>query len=141
MTVRHAEAADRFRVIRLLREFHAEAQPGFPFRGAYAAALFDRHLADPASCCLVLGDGDGLLMATAFDHPFGAGRMAKESIWFIRPAARGRSAMAMLDAYEAWARGQGCVTVGMASLSGHDVSKLYERRGYRPVETHFTKVL
>lgn len=80
-------------------------------------------------------------MAACFEHPFGAGRMAKESVWYICPAARGRGGIKMLDAYEAWAREQGCQSVGMASLATNDVSRIYERRGYAAVETHFLKPL
>jgi hypothetical protein len=68
-------------------------------------------------------------MAVAFDHPFGAGRIAKETVWFATPLARGRGAIRMLDAYEDWARTAGCVSARMASLANNDVSKIYERRG------------
>ncbi|MCK8779093.1 hypothetical protein M0654_03745 [Rhizobium sp. NTR19] len=80
-------------------------------------------------------------MAVAFEHPFGAGRIAKETVWYIAPSSRGRCALKMLDAYEAWARAAGCVSVGMASLVSNDISKIYERRGYAAVETHFMKSL
>lgn len=83
----------------------------------------------------------GVLMAATFEHPFGAGRWAKESVWYIAPEARGRAAIQMLDAYEAWAREQDCTTIGMASLASNDVSRLYERRGYAAVETHFVKLI
>ena len=84
---------------------------------------------------------NGVLMAMAFDHPFGAGKWAKETVWYIAPEARGRSALHMLDAYETWAREQGCSAIGMASLATNDVSRIYERRGYAPAETHFVKSL
>ena len=80
-------------------------------------------------------------MACAFEHPFGAGRIAKETVWYVAREARGRGAIKMLDAYEGWARSVGCVSVGMASLATNDVSSLYERRGYSAVETHFMKPL
>ncbi|MCF1437152.1 GNAT family N-acetyltransferase, partial [Agrobacterium vitis] len=74
-----------------------------------------------------------------FDHPFGAGLVAKETVWFIAPQARGRSGLIMLDAYEAWAKSIGCISIGMAALATNDVSSLYARRGYTPAETHFIK--
>lgn len=142
MLVRPADAFDRDRVIVLLRESHAAAGFTFPFRADYADALFRRHLQSPFACALVAGNpARGVLIAAAAEHPFGAGLIAKETVWYITPSARGRSAIKMLDAYEAWARGVGCVYVGMASLIGNDVSGLYRRRGYAPVETHFMKPL
>ncbi len=137
---RRAILIDRVAVVRLLKDSHAAA--GFPFRfsAPHADALFRHHM----ECGLVLVTGNpvnGVLMALTFEHPFGAGRWAKESVWYVRPEARGRSALQMLDEYEVWAREQGCTTVGMASLETNDVSRLYERRGYVPVETHFVKTI
>ena len=142
--VRVAVFADKVACIRLLRESHEAAGFTFPFQAAYAAALFDGHMSHAHACTLVLeyeGQVHGLLMASWFEHPFGAGRYAKETVWYVAPVARGPGAIKMLDAYEAWARVQGCVAVGMASLATNDVSRLYERRGFAPVETHFLKVL
>lgn len=144
MTVRSADAGDRAACIDLLRQSHEAA--GFPwaFLPERAGDLFELHRSHPLACCLVLeadGAAAGILMASIFDHPFGAGRWAKETVWFVAPAARGRGALRMLDAYEAWARQHSCACIGMASLSTNDVSSLYARRGYAPAETHFIKQL
>lgn len=142
MDVRFADQSDRDRVIALLRESHAAAGFTFPFQAAYAEKLFNQHICSDKACVLVAGKpAQAVLMAVVFEHPFGAGRIAKETVWFVTPQARGRGAVAMLDAYEAWARSIGCVSAGMASLITNDVSKLYERRGYSAVETHFMKPL
>lgn len=144
MIVRPAVACDREACIALLKESHEAA--GFPwsFLPERAAGLFDLHRDYPLACCFVLADDGqacGLLMASIFDHPFGAGRWAKETVWYVAPAARGRGTLRMLDAYEAWARGHSCAYAGMASLASNDVSSLYSRRGYAPAETHFIKQL
>ncbi|MGV1830757.1 GNAT family N-acetyltransferase [Agrobacterium vitis] len=140
--VRSGTIADRFAVITLLRQSHTAAGYAFRFEAARADSLYRLHLENPAACALLLErDGlvCGLLLASAFDHPFGAGLMAKETVWFIAPEARGRSGLIMLDAYEAWAKSIGCVSIGMAALATNDVSSLYARRGYTPAETHFIK--
>ncbi|MFD1197369.1 GNAT family N-acetyltransferase [Brucella gallinifaecis] len=142
MVVRFALPSDRAACVQLLKSSHSAAGFTFPFQAAYAASLFDQHLASPQAVALVLGDRpQGILLAAWCEHPFGAGRYAKETVWFIDPSARGRSALLMLDAYERWAREQSCTAVGMASLASNDVSRLYERRGYKPAETHFLKSL
>ncbi|WP_421476734.1 GNAT family N-acetyltransferase [Agrobacterium tumefaciens] len=142
MDVRFATAEDRDRVVALLRESHEAAGFTFPFQAAYADQLFQQHMISQKACILVAGNpAQGVLMAVAYEHPFGAGRIAKETVWFVTPEARGRGAIKMLDAYEVWARSVGCVSVGMASLTTNDVSSLYERRGYSAVETHFMKPL
>lgn len=138
--VRCATPADMPAAVALLKESHAAAGFTFPFDPVRAAALFNHHLA--SGLVLVAGSpARGLFMAATFDHPFGAGKWAKETVWYIAPDARGRAAIKMLDAYEQWAREQGCAVIGMASLATNDVSRLYERRGYTPAETHFVKAL
>lgn len=138
--VRRATAEDRLAVISLLKESHAAARLTFPFSAPHLDLLFRQHM--ERGLVLVTGEpAHGVLMAMTFDHPFGAGKWAKETCWYIAPSGRGRSALQMLDAYEAWAREQGCTTIGMASLASNDVSKIYERRGYAPAETHFVKAL
>lgn len=138
--VRRALEGDRLAVISLLKDSHAAAGFTFPFSATHADILFRQHM--ERGLILVAGDpAQGVLMAMTFYHPFGAGKWAKETVWYIAPQARGRAAIKMLDAYEAWAREQGCVTIGMASLATNDVSRIYERRGYAPAETHFVKAL
>lgn len=144
MIVRAATLADKTACIYLLRDSHQAAGFTFAFQAAYASQLFDQHMTSHQACVLVLEHEAkccGLLMAVWFEHPFGAGRYAKETVWYIAPDARGRSALKMLHAYEVWAKEQGCTAIGMASLETNDVSKLYERCGYKPVETHFLKSL
>lgn len=142
MDVRFAGQGDRDRVVALLRESHDAAGFTFPFDPARADQLFQQHLSSPNACVFVAGSpAQGVLMAVAFEHPFGAGRIAKETVWFVTTMARGRGAVGMLDAYEDWARSAGCVSAGMASLATNDVSKIYERRGYAAAETHFMKPL
>ncbi len=144
MTVRFATAADRLRVVALLRNSHQAAGFTFPFHPAYAVNLFLGHSGRDNACCIVLeqdGRAQGVLMAQSFQHPFGAGLWAKETVWWIEPDHRGGSGLRMLAAYEDWARDLGCVSIGMASLASNDVGGLYRRFGYVPAETHFIKTL
>ena len=75
LMVRFAIAADKMACIRLLRESHEAAGFIFQFKAAYATALFDGHMSHDHACVLVLeheGQAQGLLMASWFEHPFGA---------------------------------------------------------------------
>lgn len=151
--LRQAIAADKVPVILLLKAARAEAEFDradgltgftFPFDPAYAERLFLEHL-QPRRLCLVLVDrgvARGVLMARAVEHDFGPVMIARETLWFIEPRFRGRSALAMLDAYEAWARGQGCRFTGMAGMGADPaVGLLYRRRHYRVAETYYIKAL
>lgn len=154
MSIRPAVASDQARVVRLLKDSRAGAGfddargPtgfSFPFDPAYAARLFMHHLQSPDALCLVHAPGDvaqGILMAVAFEHPFGPVRLAKETVWWIDPSHRGVAAVKMLGAYEAWAKDRGCVYAGMAGMgSDPAVARLYERRGYRHAESHYLKAV
>ena len=151
--IRQAVATDKVQVILLLKASREEAgfdrADGlsgfyFPYDAAYAERLFLEHLG-AGRCCFVLVDRGvvrGVLMARAAEHEFGPVRLARETVWFIEPKHRGRGALGMLDAYEAWAREHGCAFAGMGGM-GEDpaVGLLYRRRGYRGAETLFLKGL
>ena len=141
--VRMATAADRAAVVRLLRDAHAAAALPFPFSAPHAAALIERHIADPRLLAVVAGEpAQAVLLASAQDHPFAALRYATETVWWVAPEARGQFAGEMLSAYEAWALEQGCAFAGMAALASFPrAGTIYRRRGYREAETHFLKPL
>jgi GNAT superfamily N-acetyltransferase len=154
--IRVAQLKDKARVVELLRDSRAGAgfdsldgptRFTFPFDPDYAERLFFSHLRGSRMFCLVnvnsFDDPQGVLMATATEHPFGPIWIARETVWWIDPSHRGGLvAVRMLDAYETWAAAQGCKFVGMAGM-GNDpsVGALYRRRGYRVAETHFLKPL
>lgn len=152
--IRPATAADKDRVVELLRDsregagFDSEDGPTgftFPFSPNHAERLFLAHTISKRSLCVVNEESNavqGILMALAYEHPFGPVWIAKETVWWIDPAHRGRSAVHMLGAYESWAKKQGCKFVGMAGMgTDPEVAKLYLRRGYRAAETHFLKAV
>jgi len=143
MIVRPAAAEDRIGVVSLLKARHAEEAHRFPFSALHIDAMFSRHFEQPFHFCHVLAGErvEGVLMAYAYEHPRGYGLCAAESDFYIRKAARGRHALKMLDAYEKWAANLGCKAINMASLESFDVSALYRRKGFAPVETHFIKFL
>lgn len=153
--IRRATALDKSRAIELLKNSRegagfdsATGVSGFvfPFSPAHAERLFVRHITSRAAVAIVHdveGVAQGILLATAFEHPYGPVLVAKETLWWIEPAHRGgTTAIRMLDAVEKWAREQGCKFVGVAGM-GDDprVGALYERRGYRGAEVHFLKGL
>lgn len=150
--IRPATLSDKERVIVLLRDSRAGAgfdRPDgatgfvFPFDPAFAERLFLAHLSGPHACCLIHdvdGRAQGILMAFAYQHPFGPVWVARETVWWIDPAHRGRAALQMLEAYDTWWASEGCQFGGMAGMGEDpDVRILYERRGYRPAELHFLK--
>ena len=142
---------DKARVIELLA--HSRLAAGFdradsvfhfPFDPAYAERLFLAHL-EPQRLCVVHvahSKPQGVLMAAAAEHPFGPVRIARETAWWIEPEHRGLAAFKMLEAFEQWARAEGCLFAGMAGMGDRPgVGALYQRRGYQVAETHFLRAL
>lgn len=144
MAIRYAKRDDVDRCVELIRESYDFAGFEFPFIENYARALFFRHISNEDAVCIVLelkGQIQGLLLAAYSPHPFGAGKVARETLWYISEAGRGGNAIKMLKKYEEWAKLHECDIVSMASLVSNDVSKIYERLGYKPLEVHFIKAL
>lgn len=151
--IRAAVDSDKERVIRLLQDsrksagFDDPAGPTgfvFPFDPAYAERLFKTYLLDQERrLCLVHdveGKAQGVLLAYWYDYDFGPVRLSQERVWWIDPDHRGRAALAMIDAYEDWWRAMRCDFGGLAGMGADPlVARLYARRGYRAVETHFLK--
>ncbi len=68
---------------------------------------------------------------------------ANEMFWFVRPESRGRG-LSLMSAYEAEARKRGakrCSMIHLLELQPEKLADLYERRGYRAVETAYHKEL
>lgn len=72
-----------------------------------------------------------------------AALVANECFWFVNQEARGRG-FELLIAYEEEARKRGvvrCSMIHLVSLQPDKLGELYERRGYRAVETSYFKEL
>lgn len=153
--IRLANVGDTARVVEMLENSRSSAgfdtSEGitgftFPFVHEYARRLFLSHLESKDGCAIVYdvaGIAQGILLAAAFEHPFGPVRLAKETLWWIDPSHRGgTAAVRMLDVYETWAKERGCAYAGMAGMGNEPhVAKLYERRKYIHAESHFLKTL
>jgi GNAT superfamily N-acetyltransferase len=128
----------------MARDFHAAASMPVAFDAAYAAAVASAYIADGDKLCLVLNrDGvAGVLAAHVYQHPLAPVLAADELMWWIDPAHRGRGALAMLAAYEDWARGKGCALIGMATPPDDErAAAIYRRTGYAPAGAHFFKTI
>jgi GNAT superfamily N-acetyltransferase len=73
-------------------------------------------------------------------------RRATELFWWLDPEhRRGSLALRLMRAFEEWAEAEGCEAVSFAFIHGTGreevLDRWYRRRGYRPLETHYVKVL
>lgn len=98
-----------------------------------------RFLIEHSDCCLFVSE-NGAIGGAREPHPFNVHSWkATELFWW----SEGRDGLRLLAAFEEWAA-EKCQMVEMMALEAVDperTGKLYERRGYAPVERGFVKVL
>lgn len=142
--IRAAKPGDRFAVVSMCREFHKVSGIPFEFNAAHASRTAQEYIEGPDRLCLVLEvDGAlvGVLAASITISPLAPVRLAQELVFWVHPHHRGRSPMRMLQAYEAWARSEGCVAAGLSGLNDVRVSRFFECAGFGLSEHKFLKLL
>lgn len=142
--IREADHKDIPALVRMAGDFLAASGTGLPFDPDYVAGALRQHLATPARLTLVLDvDGPrGMLCAAAQRSPLAPVAIAEEIVFWIDPAHRGRSALAMLKDYAAWAKETGCeraTMIGLASMKS--VDRLYRLAGFEPLENTYARSL
>lgn len=94
------------------------------------------------ACAVFVAGRDGALVGmiglVAFAHHLSGLPTVGEVMWWMDPAARG-AGLALLRRGEQWARAQGATVLQMAAPVGSCAGLLYERRGYRAVETTYVR--
>ena len=87
----------------------------------------------------------GIICATIQEHLFSRDRGAFELVWYVKKDHRkSRTGITLLNALEFWARKTECRFLQLGSAQGIEeqelVERLYERKGFVPVEKNFIKV-
>lgn len=70
--------------------------------------------------------------------------IAQETFWWAHPRLRGRSPtpLRLLMGWEAWALAKGSSRIYLGhlnDLNSATMASIYQRRGYKPTEIHYTK--
>ena len=97
---------------------------------------------NPNGVILVSENGnhvDGMIAMLMYEHPYSGIMTAFELVWWVDPEARGTGRQ-LLSAAEGWAREMGAKAVQMVAPNLR-VGALYERLGYRPIETSYQRSL
>jgi len=71
----------------------------------------------------------GMLGVATYRHPLTGELTATEMFWWVSPAWRGRTGLALLRAAERWAASHGAGRLQMIAPNP-DVARIYEQRGY-----------
>ncbi|RYG90110.1 MAG: hypothetical protein EON59_00590 [Alphaproteobacteria bacterium] len=109
---------------------------------ADSMALTFRHMIESPDALLLITDAlDGAVGGLIYPHPFNhSQRVGQELFWW----SEGREGLSLFEAVEAEARRLGAVFWTMITLDAikpEATGRLYERRGYRRLETSYIKGL
>ena len=83
----------------------------------------------------------GILGGFDYSDPNNDDLVAMETFWYVAKEHRG-GGIKLLDAFEAWAKERGAKRVVMAYVftsMPEVVKSIYEKRGYGPLEMHYSK--
>ena len=144
--IRAATRADAADLVRMAHAFHdaIPALASVPFNDRIAAQSVMMAIYSPDMLVLALDleGAKGVLAAQLIRYPLGDAMLAREIIFWIDPEVRGRWALKMLLAYEAWAKDRGAVLIGVTSTMtmDHPATKLFERAGFAVSEVNLMKV-
>ena len=137
MAIRPAVVSDIPHLVALFAEQHRSMGCSWSIDTARLSLTFAHAIASPASWLCLAGD-DCLLLAGCFESPLGAGKIAQELCFCVKPG----SLSAILKQYENWARAKGCRAASLSCEQRFSTfERLYRRYGYSPVEMTTSKVL
>lgn len=149
MTIRLATAADRSALIALGLHFaQSEIYRAWltDATEASVALIVDLMLSLGDRACIALAEDDagpfGLLCCYQTPNNITGVEFCDELVWWVEPTRRGlRAGPALLAFAEGWAKSRGLHLIKVVAPIGTRVGRYYDRRGYRPVETAYVKML
>jgi GNAT superfamily N-acetyltransferase len=127
----------------MARDFHAASPMGhLPFapEAAGAAAMLAVDSDDRVALVLDIDGLHGALIGSVRRYPLGPTITAYEDVFWIDPEHRGKWAIKLIAAFEAWAISRGAAIIGLSCPVG-TVENLYSRMGYNQSETTFAKAV
>ncbi len=127
-------------------QFYAEGKLPGKFIPEIFAAKWTAFIEAGIGFIIGLFDGvklEGCFGALIAGDPNDGELVANEMFWFVKPDSRGNG-LRLFTEYESEARKRGakrCSMIHLLSLQPEALSRLYERRGYRAIETAYYKEL
>lgn len=135
--IREATPDDVPELVAMGGEFIASVYAGRLGDDAEARAALMHRLIGTDDMALFVMERDagvtGMIGMVIYPNPISGERTAGEVFWWVAPDARG-SGVELLARAEAWAKAHGARKIQMVAPNAR-VARLYERRGYRYLET------
>jgi len=135
MTIRAATIDDLETIRDLSLEFWRAHNPRGPFDPDFFLEHVRAGIDDPRFLALLLDDDQGMLLAVATTSLFSPTGLAKEIVWFTRPAARGRG-LQLFRGFCVWARMLGLDHI---HCTLQEASPAMERLGFFSTEVGYMR--
>lgn len=135
MTIRAATLDDLDTIRELSLEFWRTHNPRTPFDPDYFMGQIREKIGQSSFLALLLDDDQGMLMAIATQSLFSPSSLAKEIVWFTRPAARGRG-MLLFRPFVMWAK---MLKLDHIHCSLQEPSPTMERLGFHTTEVGYIR--
>ena len=103
--------------------------------------LIKHYIESPRDEYIIVLDDFGFIAGRCTGFPFGPGKIASETAWWIDPDSRGQNrGQKLMQAFEYWAKNVAQADmISMTSLD-KDVEKIYRKSGYKLYERAYMKV-
>ncbi len=147
LSIREAAAGDLGIVLDLGRKFfNSVGWPGgFEWNRQKVIQSFMLFLTNDKFTIFIEPSGKGFCGVTVQEHFFTGGLVGNEMFWYVEPEYRKTSlGQLMWDTMEEWVKEQGGTHLAMVALDDSDgakIGKLYESKGYVPIEKSYLKEL
>jgi GNAT superfamily N-acetyltransferase len=141
--IRQVKIEEIPKVVWFMKEFEKESK-FVTVKPEYAIPLWEKTISTGIGTMFILEEGGEMIGGIGgFKSPIPhSGEMtAVETFWFVTPKKRGRG-IGLLNAFECWAKEQGCKKIAMIHLAdsfSDRLEKFYLRYGYELVEKHYIK--
>lgn len=138
-----ASLDDLENLVTLSEEFFNESPyTELPFsRDHVRGSLIEILTKDKTESVIIYEEGKGFIIGIVAPLLFSPVRAAVEVAWFVsKDERKGRLGLGLLEAFEYWSKEVAKTDVTtMSDLSNLDLSRLYERRGYRLFENSYLR--
>ena len=131
--MRLAHYRDISKIVILVREFREATGQNLPFNEVYLSSQIAFWIENQDAFVCVNDKCSGVIIATLSDYPFAPIRQSMEVIWYVKPSARGKDGLLLLNSYINWAESKDCTIILAMDYLGL-ASKIYKRRGFRLVD-------
>jgi len=143
--IREAEERDVLDCLILIKNFAKESKQPFKFDTRKTLETINNSVNNISPVKFFVAELNsevvGFISAIVYEQLFSRDKTADELAWYVDKSHRGgTAAIRLLKAYEDWAKNNGVICINLSHIEDlTDLTKLYNRLGYRKIEATFRR--